>query len=148
VATFASAGCAPHYDGYLRESIARLPSGDEITSEATIIAQFGHPSRTTDAVTVWRRKPATEALVAIEGKGEARVREVGRVLKVQGDTTAFFKSRRFDPHAPAPNVRVSADGNRAWLVRDDKTIASFDYEQGIALFGIEGQPNWATAASR
>ena len=142
VVALTCSACTPHYDGTMRDTIARLPSGDEITSEADIIA-CGLTARTTATVTLWRRKTASEALVHIEGKGEARVREVGKVLTVKGDTAPFFYSLHSKPQPPAPELRTSADGNRAWLIRDGKVIASFDYEHGTALFGPEGQPSWA-----
>lgn len=40
-------------------------------------------------------------------------------------------------------VERTADGNRVWLVQRNQVIASFDYVQGIAILGPQGQPDWA-----
>lgn len=39
--------------------------------------------------------------------------------------------------------RFSSDNTRVWLVRDGKTVASFDYNSGVAILGPAGQPDWA-----
>jgi len=141
VAVLALAGCSMSNGGYLRESLAKLPSGDEINEEAEIMQGFGQRTHTTPAIIVWRRHGSGEQLLAVEGKGEMRVRSAGKVLEMKGDSNNWFKA----PGNTQRAVRVSPDGNRAWLVSQGQVVASFDYENGVALFGSSGQPAWATA---
>src|SRR4051812_39480930 len=72
-AVLALAGCSMSNGGYLREPLAKLPSGDEINEEAEIMQRFGQPAHTTPAIIVWRRHGSGEQLLAVEGKGEMRV---------------------------------------------------------------------------
>ncbi len=139
-AVLALAGCAVTNRSYVRDTLAKLPSGDEINAEAEMVQRFGQTTQSTSAV-VWRRRGSSEQLLAVEGKGELRVRDAGKVLEMKGDSKNWFRA----PGRPERTVRVSPDGNHAWLVSQGQVVASFDYDSGVALFGSAGQPAWATA---
>jgi hypothetical protein len=133
------AGCKTTQRSYVRDTLARLPSGDEISEEAESVQRFGGTS-SSSSMLVWRRKSSTERLLAVEGKGEWRVKDAGKVLEAKGDAKEWYKTRQNTP----PTVHVSANGNRAWLVAQGQVVASFDYDSGVAIFGGSGQPAWAT----
>jgi hypothetical protein len=132
-------GCARSMSNrsFVRESVAKLPSGDEIAVESEFVERFAERPIVVPAHYVWRRATA-ERLMRVEGQGEMRMREVARVLTVKGDEKAWFQTRRRD--GAQPEVRVSADGDRAWLVSEGRAVASFDYQTGVAIFGEAEQP--------
>jgi hypothetical protein len=132
-------GCSTTNRSYLRDNLATLPSGDEINAESEVVQRFASPTWSRSMV-AWRRKGPGERLLAVEGRGEMRVRDAGKVLDVKGELKDWHTLRGATP----PSVRVSADGNRAWLVSQGQVIASFDYDSGTAIFGTTGQPAWAT----
>jgi hypothetical protein len=134
-------GCTTNRS-FVRDTLATLPSGDVIAAEAEVVQGFGCKAQNR-SWTVWRRNVPGEHLVAVRGRGEMAVKDVGRILEEKGATRDWHKLRGNTP----PTVRVSADGNRAWLVSQGQVIASFDYDSGAAIFGTTGQPTWATAGS-
>jgi hypothetical protein len=160
---FAFAGCSMHNRSYVKETLARLPSGDEITCVEAVDKM---PDRTyTDTSLQWRRLAPAESLVQIQGQGEVRVREAGRVLTVQGETylqtgrSVYYqgghdqmtpdqieRARHWSEMIAHAETRVSPDGNHVWLQYQGHTFASFDYDRAIAIFGEQNQPTWAASA--
>jgi hypothetical protein len=157
-------GCSTHNHFYMKEDLARLPNGDEITCIAAVDKM---PDRQcTDTSLQWRRLARTESLVQIEGRGEVRVKEAGKVLTVQGDAylqtgravtyegthqqmtpDQIERARRWQEMITHAQVHVSPDGNHAWLQYQGRTFASFDYDQAVAILGDQNQPAWAMSAS-
>jgi hypothetical protein len=159
----ALAGCSTHNHSYVRDTLARLPNGDEITCIEAVDKMSDR--QYTDTSLQWRRLAPTETLVQIQGQGEVRVKEAGKVLTVQGepyvqtgrsvyyDNTHYQmtpdqieRARRWQEMIAHSQTRVSPDGNHVWLQYQGRTFASFDYDQAIAVFGEQNQPTWAASA--
>ena len=141
----AGTACNTTNRSYLRASLAKLPSGDEIAFESEVEVAPAYLPHThcgkSKSGLVWRRISPTQYLVSIEDRGEVYVRDHGKVLTARGDTKSWHE--KYGQQIGTATVRVSADGDRAWLVHEGKTIASFDYRESTAIFGEESQPAWA-----
>jgi hypothetical protein len=141
IAALLVSGCNMTNRSFVRDTLATLPSGEVIAAEAEVVQQWGGATQSSSMV-VWRRQTAGERLLTVAGHGEMRVKDAGKVLEVKGDIKDWNKLHGNTPAA----MRVSADGNRAWLVSQGQVVASFDYDSGVAVFGTTGQPVWATGA--
>jgi hypothetical protein len=136
----ACTGCANR--SFVRESLAKLPSGDEIAFEYEVVsAGFGNCSPRGNSGLVWRRISPNKYLLSIEGQGEVYASDHGKVLTERGDVKAWHE--KYGQSVGTANVRVTPDGDRAWLVHEGRTIASFNYRESVAYFGDE-QPDWAS----
>jgi hypothetical protein len=158
------ASCSTHNRAYLKETLARLPNGDEITCVEDIDKMSDRTY--TDTSLQWRRPARTESLVQIQGQGEVRVKEAGKILTVHGEPylqtgrAVYYdnthhqmtpeeieRARRWNEMITHAQTRQSSDGNHAWLEYQGRTIASFDYDQGVAILGEQNQPAWAASAA-
>jgi len=115
------AGCNTSSTFFVKETLATLPSGDQVVTMAEMHSGGCRPNPTTTRVeTTWNRTGQPD-----------------RVLTVHGDMT------NLGPHRSQLETR-SLDADHVILAGDDgKPLASFDYDHARAYFGPAAQPEWA-----
>jgi hypothetical protein len=114
-------GCNMNNRCTVKDTLRELPNGDALVGTSTYVTGpfVHHPQG--EPQLVWQRSGQPD-----------------RVLV----TTAASGIPDYEACKTA-QAHLSPDGNRAWLTRDGKVLASFDREAGAASFGDHFQPDWA-----
>ncbi len=124
-------GCNMGNQGKVVMTAAQLPDGGKITVE--MLTRFAPDGKTQEHIgplAVWARP------------GQPN-RTMVTLSPAPGSPTQDDQSSRIDVPGEAPAVCASKDGNRVWLVRNGKVVASFDYQTNVAILGLYAQPEWA-----
>jgi len=119
-------GCNSSSTFFVKESLARLPSGDEVTTMAemhTYTCKFKQVTSTVRMETTWTRAGQPD-----------------RILTVHGDMTGMPNRQALQTRCP--------DADHIILTREDgQPLASFDYDHARAYFGPAAQPEWTRVQS-
>jgi hypothetical protein len=115
-------GCASSQSVETRTPLVRLPSGGLIS--LLVVQQVDSSLPGTGPLAVWKTADGEQKVMTtlVPAPGSP----LGGVVHIQSSSPHF-----------------STDGNRVWLERDGKAVASFDYLSGVAILGPAGQPDWA-----
>lgn len=89
------------------------------------------------------RKKMLAGPVAEWARPSQSAKELITVAPGEGSQSLHDYIGRVEP----ADILVSPDKNRVWLVHDSEVVASFDYDEGIAVLGTYAQPGWATVSS-
>ena len=115
-------GCATSRSVETRTPLVKLPSGGQIS--LLVVQQVDSSLPGTGPLAVWKTADGEQKVMTtlVPAPGSP----LGGVVHIQSSSPHF-----------------STDGNRVWLERDGKAVASFDYLSGVAILGPAGQPDWA-----
>ena len=115
-------GCSVSQTSQTTTPLVHVPDGSEIDLEVeTHSGDSPGPGR--GPLAIWKRPD-----------GERKV--LVTLIPAPGSPVTMLKIDNSNP-------MFSPDNRRAWLVRDDQTVASFDWTSGVAILGPAGQPEWA-----
>jgi hypothetical protein len=115
-------GCTTSQSLQTRTPLVQTPNGGQIS--LLVIQQVGNDLPGTGPLAVWKTADGQQKVLTtlVPAPGSPG----GGVVRIQSSSPHF-----------------SSDGNRCWLERDGKAVASFDYISGVAILGPAGQPDWA-----
>ena len=117
-----AAGCSMNNRSIARDRWIELPHGEAIVGTVTHVkGPFVHKQEGAQQL-IWERPGQPDKVLAVAPASG----------KVDYDACRTAQ------------VRLSPDGNRAWLTKDGKVLASFDRQSGAAWYGEHAQPDWAT----
>jgi hypothetical protein len=115
-------GCSTQRSVETRTPLVQLPGGAQIS--LLVIQQVDSNLPGTGPLAIWKTADGEQKVLTtlVPAPGSP----LGGVVHIQSSSPHF-----------------SSDGNRCWLERDGKAVASFDYVSGVAILGPAGQPEWA-----
>ena len=98
--------------------IASLPSGDEVVCrQSSSRAHPGGPVNSGPREIIWNKPGQTPKLMSVTGLDALDGKAIERA-----------------------QVHANDDRSRIWLTDGNRTIATFDYQTGAAVFGETAQP--------
>src|SRR5215469_6775656 len=114
-------GCMTSRSVETRTPLVKTPSGGMIS--LWVVQQVDNNVPGTGPLAIWKTADGEQKVLTtlVPAPGSP----LGGVVRIQSSSPHF-----------------SEDGNRCWLEKDGKAVASFDYLSGVAILGPAGQPDW------
>ena len=116
-----AAGCSMNNRATAKDRWIYLPHGEAIVGTVTYVSgPFVHKQEGAPQL-IWERPGQPDKVLAVAAASSEVDYDACRTAQ----------------------VHLSPDGNRAWLTKDGKVLASFDRQSGLAWYGERARPDWA-----